>query len=191
MTGPAVAASAGTFASRQKNCNSCVQAKRRCDRQTPCSRCVKKEMTCNYSSCRTATRLGRRAREPTPYTGVLSLENPTYSPLDVPGLSFDLESLENIPTGFHPGGAPESIIETTHDTGESFMDTFMHFTDSIDSSSSDQWFIRAEESRRPELPVTSTDGEVVRAWKKMAMCVSEVYQCPRGSYSLISVLPWA
>lgn len=35
--------------SRQKNCNGCVTAKRRCDRRTPvCSRCVEKMIPCSY-----------------------------------------------------------------------------------------------------------------------------------------------
>jgi hypothetical protein len=34
---------------RQKNCNSCVQAKRRCDRLTVCSRCMQKGLLCLYS----------------------------------------------------------------------------------------------------------------------------------------------
>lgn len=181
MTGSAIAETPGMSTSRQKNCNSCVQAKRRCDRRTPCSRCVEKKMTCNYTKSKTATRLGKRAREPTPCTEVLSLESPTYSPLNVSDLAFDLDYLGDLHTRFHPGGAPESTIQTTHDNSDNFLDNFMHPTGGIDSSSSDQWFIRTEESHLPERPITPTNGKVVRAWDKMAMCVSEVYESrPRG-----------
>lgn len=190
MSRPAIVASAAMPAPRQKNCDSCVQAKRRCDRRTPCARCVEKKTTCIYSKSKTATRLGKHAREPTPCTEILSLETPTYSPLNVSDLSFDLEYLENIPTGFHAGNAHESTIQAPNNSGDSFMDTFMQFTGSTGSSSSNQWFIRTEESHLPERPATPTDGEVVRAWDKMAMCVSEVYQSrPGGSNSLITILP--
>ncbi|KAH9885674.1 hypothetical protein F4778DRAFT_498501 [Xylariomycetidae sp. FL2044] len=41
---------------RQKNCNSCVQAKRRCDRRMPCcTRCAQKSIPCIYSKSKKAT----------------------------------------------------------------------------------------------------------------------------------------
>ncbi|KAI1118262.1 hypothetical protein F5Y14DRAFT_257652 [Nemania sp. NC0429] len=188
MMGPAVAASAGMSSSRQKNCDSCVQAKRRCDRQTPCSRCVEKKITCVLSKSKTTARLGKRAREPTPCTEVLSQESPTYSPLNVCDLSFDLDNFETISTGFHPSGAPEPAIQTTHDTGDSFLDTFMHFPASIGPSSSDRWFTRTEESYLPDRPATPADGKVVRAWDKMAMCQLEAWHIYDPRTSLYYVL---
>ncbi|KAI1159644.1 hypothetical protein F5B18DRAFT_655445 [Nemania serpens] len=175
-------------APRQKNCDSCVQAKRRCDRRTPCARCVEKKTTCIYSKSKTATRLGKHAREPTPCTEILSLETPTYSPLNVSDLSFDLEYLENIPTGFHAGNAHESTIQAPNNSGDSFMDTFMQFTGSTGSSSSNQWFIRTEESHLPERPATPTDGEVVRAWDKMAMCKLDAWHVYDPKTSLYYIL---
>lgn len=41
--------------SKQKNCNGCVQAKRRCDRRTPtCSRCIEKMIPCTWGKPRRA-----------------------------------------------------------------------------------------------------------------------------------------
>lgn len=41
--------SSSTRSTRQKNCNSCVKSKRRCDKRQPaCSRCVKQRYLCVY-----------------------------------------------------------------------------------------------------------------------------------------------
>ncbi len=174
--GSAIAACPSTPASRQKNCNNCVQAKRRCDRRTPiCSRCVEKKTTCVYSKSKTAHRSGKNTREPAAYTETLPLESPAYSPLNIPGLSFDMNYPESISTGFHPEVAVEPTPQSNHDTVSSrniSMDTFMHFIENNTSSPSDQWLIRTEEDHIPERPATPAEEEVVTAYSKMVACVS-------------------
>ncbi|KAI0908255.1 hypothetical protein F4823DRAFT_625739 [Ustulina deusta] len=163
-----------TPASRQKNCNNCVQAKRRCDRRTPiCSRCVEKKTTCVYSKSKTAHRSGKNTREPAAYTETLPLESPAYSPLNIPDLSFDMNYPESISTGFHPEVAVEPMPQSNHDTVSSrniSMDTFMHFIENNTSSPSDQWIIRTEEDHIPERPATPAEEEVVTAYSKMVAC---------------------
>jgi hypothetical protein len=178
IMGPTIEASVGMSASRQKNCNSCVQAKRRCDRRTPvCSRCAEKNTACVYSKSKAANRSPKHARQPTPCTEALTLDNLNYSTLDIPNLSFDLNYFENIPASFHPDAAtgltPQSMQDTPSSSDIS-MDAFMHFAGHNNSSSSDQCLMRTEESHLPERPATPADEEVVRGWEKMASCVSEV-----------------
>ncbi|EXA31245.1 hypothetical protein FOVG_17486 [Fusarium oxysporum f. sp. pisi HDV247] len=49
--------SSDSTASRQKNCDSCVRVKRRCDRRTPiCSRCAAKHLRCNYGKTKRLSR---------------------------------------------------------------------------------------------------------------------------------------
>ena len=58
----------GSSATRQKNCHSCIRAKRRCDRRTPvCSRCVEKKLRCSYTTVRARGRLdnGHHEQQPT------------------------------------------------------------------------------------------------------------------------------
>ncbi|KAI0441458.1 hypothetical protein F4803DRAFT_418954 [Xylaria telfairii] len=166
MVGSAVAPSPGMSASRQKNCNSCVQAKRRCDRRTPvCSRCVEKKTACIYSRSRTASRSGKRARELSPCA---------ETPLDFADLSFDMDYLEDIPASFHPNvGMMESTPNSIQDTISSSdisMDTFMHLIGNNSSSSSDHWLINTEENHPPQQPTTPADEEVTRGYEKMMIC---------------------
>ncbi|KAI8946470.1 hypothetical protein F4801DRAFT_593362 [Xylaria longipes] len=167
MAGSAVAAGADVAASRQKNCNSCVQAKRRCDRRTPvCSRCVEKKLACIYvySKPRTASRPKKRAREPTPCT---------ETPLDFTDLSFDMDYLEDMPTGFHTDVAVESTPHSIQDTvfgSDISMDTFMHLIGNSSSSSSDHWLISPEEDQLSQRPSTPADEEVTRGYQQMMVC---------------------
>ncbi|KAI1124552.1 hypothetical protein F5Y10DRAFT_249104 [Nemania abortiva] len=179
IMGTTIETSAGTSASRQKNCNGCVQAKRRCDRRVPvCSRCAEKSTTCVYTKSRMANRPGKHARQPTPCTETLSLDSPIYSSLDIPGLSFDLNYLETIPTSFDPDVAIEFTSQSIQDTpsinGNS-MNAFMQFMSDNSASSSDQWLIRTEENHPPERSSTPADEEVVRGWDKMATCKFEAW----------------
>ncbi|KAI1310717.1 hypothetical protein F5Y03DRAFT_26402 [Xylaria venustula] len=174
--GSAVAPNTGTPASRQKNCNSCVQAKRRCDRRTPiCSRCAEKQTPCIYSSSRAARRKGTNSRETDPYAEALALDGSAAGlPLNIPGLSFDMGYPESmLSAGFHPEVAAEPTPLSNLDTAsisDISMDTFMHFLDSNTSSSSDQWLIRTEGDHLPERPTTPAEKEVVAAYDKMAAC---------------------
>ncbi|KAI1148881.1 hypothetical protein F4825DRAFT_76212 [Nemania diffusa] len=178
--GPAIEASVGVSASRQKNCNNCVQAKRRCDRRTPiCARCAEKNMACVYGKTKAVNRLGKHARQPTDFTESLSFDNLDYSPLDMPGLSFDLNPFETIPTGFHPSFATEATPQSTQDTpsgSDISVDAFMHFAGHNSSSSSDHWLVRPEEGYPSERPTTTAEEELVGGWGEMASCASDNLQ---------------
>ncbi|GAP87092.1 putative C6 zinc finger domain-containing protein [Rosellinia necatrix] len=181
MEAPAVAASAGVSASRQKNCNACVQAKRRCDRRMPiCSRCTEKKVDCLYSKSRTANRPGKHTRAPTPCTEALSLlEGPTLSALDIPVPSFDISRLDAIPSDFYPDVIIESISQPIQDTpsgSDMSMDTFMHFMGGSVPSSSDQWLVTAEEAHAPRRPTTPVDADVIEGYEKMATCQFDTWQ---------------
>ncbi|KAI0813158.1 hypothetical protein GGR55DRAFT_639491 [Xylaria sp. FL0064] len=170
-----VAASSSTPASRQKNCSSCVQAKRRCDRRTPiCSRCVEKKLSCAYTKSRTGHRAGINTKEKAPCTDAMTLDGPVYTPLDIPDLSFDMNYPEDIlSTGFYPEVAVEPAPQSDHTTassGDISMDTFMQFIENNVSSSSDQWLVRPEEDHLPERPMTPAGEEVVTKYSEMAAC---------------------
>ncbi|TGJ79089.1 hypothetical protein E0Z10_g9674 [Xylaria hypoxylon] len=155
----AIEENASIAASRQKNCNGCVQAKRRCDRRTPiCSRCTEKNVACVYKKSKTANRRGKGTRELTPCTEALS---------NIPGLSFDMNYPENIPPGFHP--TPQSNHDTAP-SSDTFMDNFFRFIDNNSLSSSDQWLIATEDDHLPERPMTPADEEAVMAYRGMAGC---------------------
>ncbi|GAW14269.1 hypothetical protein ANO14919_036690 [Xylariales sp. No.14919] len=172
--GPAVEESANTSASRQKNCNGCVQAKRRCDRRTPiCSRCAEKSMACVYKKSKTANRRGKNTRELTPCTEALAFESPGCSLPIVPGLSFDLNYPENIPTGFQPAVAAEHVPQSNHNATPSsdiFMENLLRCIADENFPSSDQWLVTAEEDHSSERPATPADEEVVMAYQKMDAC---------------------
>ncbi|KAI0449894.1 hypothetical protein F5B21DRAFT_492898 [Xylaria acuta] len=166
MTGSAAAANAGMPASRQKNCNGCVQAKRRCDRRTPvCSRCVEKKVACVYSKSRTAGRPEKRAGEPTPCTG---------TSLDFTDLSFDMDYLEDIPTSLHTNVGMEftpNSIQDTISSSDISMETFMHLIGNSSSSSSDNWLLNnTEEDHLLQRPATPADDEVTRGYQQMMVC---------------------
>ncbi|KAI0400293.1 hypothetical protein F4802DRAFT_503901 [Xylaria palmicola] len=190
MTGPTTVMNAGA-ASRQKNCNGCVQAKRRCDRRTPiCSRCAEKRATCIYGKARTVVgRLGpRRAREPTPCTQALSLASPAFSPLTFPALSFDMSCLEGMPTDFHPdlAATPQSLQDTVPG-GDIPMDAFLHFVDN-GSSSPASWLTSTEKDHLPDLLRTPVDEDVVMRYDKMSACefdASHVYDPKTAIYHIV------
>ncbi|KAI0189638.1 hypothetical protein F4808DRAFT_445306 [Astrocystis sublimbata] len=176
MAGFDINTSANISASRQKNCNSCVQAKRRCDRRMPvCSRCVAKEMPCVYSKSRTAVRLEKRAGRTTPST---------ETSVDFEGLSFAMDSdyyLEDMPPNFHASAGVESTPNSVHDTmfsGDTSIDAFMHLMGGSGPSSSTPWAANTEEQHFQQLP-TPADEEVMKSYEKMQACrqtdASDIY----------------
>ncbi|KAI1422543.1 hypothetical protein F5Y12DRAFT_609193 [Xylaria sp. FL1777] len=175
----AVTENPSTPASRQKNCNSCVQAKRRCDRRTPiCSRCVEKKTACVYSKPKKpkmSRQPGKNAREPAPHAEAPSLQNPPYSPLNLPCLSsFAMNYSESMSTSFPPEVIVESAPQPNHDAASSSnisMDAFMQFIENGTLSSSDQWLIRADDDYLPERPLTPAGKEIMAGYSKMAACL--------------------
>ncbi|KAI1169752.1 hypothetical protein F4777DRAFT_596019 [Nemania sp. FL0916] len=174
MTGLAGTSNAGTPASRQKNCNNCVQAKRRCDRRTPiCSRCAEKETPCiYYSKAKAANRLQAWRNEPTPFHDASSFSTPIYSPSSVPDLSFDLNCSGDLPHIFHPDIAIEPALQDSASGDDGSIDAIMQILGNDISSSSEQWLTRTEdeESVLPERPATPAGAEVILGWGKMASC---------------------
>ncbi|KAI3321266.1 hypothetical protein HD806DRAFT_503591 [Xylariaceae sp. AK1471] len=173
MVSSTTAATAGMSTSRQKNCNSCVQTKRRCDRRTPvCSRCVEKRIPCVYSKSNVAGRPDRHGREQIPCTEAPSLGGATYSPF-APGLSFDMDYVGNMLTDFRPDVAVESTPQPVPDTAASVdtsMETFFDFIGIAASPVPDRWLVPTEGGHLPGRPPTPADEEVMRGYQKMSTC---------------------
>ncbi|KAK5626139.1 hypothetical protein RRF57_001854 [Xylaria bambusicola] len=172
--GSAATESASVPASRQKNCSACVQAKRRCDRRTPiCSRCLQKTLPCVYAKSRSTYRPGKNAREPTPLLEALPLQSPAYSPLNIPGFSFDTEYPESMSSRFLPDVTVESTPRS-HNGGTPYsitaMSSFLDFIGNSTLSSSDQWLVCNEDEHLPERPTTPADEELLADLSKMIAC---------------------
>lgn len=163
-------------ASRQKNCNSCVQSKRRCDRRTPvCSRCAEKKVRCVYSKAKVASRHGGCHGEPTVCTEAQSFGSPACSLFD-PGLCLDGGYLGGLSMDSRPDAAADSTLQHFMDApggGDIPMDTFMDMVGGNSSTPPDQWLVPAHESLFTERPATPADEEIVSAYEKMtSVCVS-------------------
>src|ERR1700756_664158 len=106
---------AGIPASRQKNCNSCVQAKRRCDRRTPiCSRCAEKKIPCVYTKAKAISRSVQRDAETFSYVERSSLGSPACS-FFAPDLTLDVDYLGIMPIDSQPDtAAAAAAAENTH-----------------------------------------------------------------------------
>ena len=171
MDNSAAAAGVPASVSRQKNCNSCVQGKRRCDRRTPaCSRCARKKLLCVYGKALV-----------TPSTETVPLGSPAYSAF-TPNLSLDLgfENFGNLPLDFQPSITAEQTpqpVRVMDASGSSdvSMTNFMDLINNNISSSPDQWLVPVNNANAPvpERPSTPADEDTVRAYDKMAsFCVS-------------------
>ncbi|KAI8626481.1 hypothetical protein F5Y19DRAFT_478596 [Xylariaceae sp. FL1651] len=176
METAAAALAARASVSRQKNCNNCVQAKRRCDRRTPvCSRCVEKMLPCIYSKTKVASQPDGRDRESTPYAEVVSFGSPAC-PLFAPGLSFDAGYLESPAPDPQPDMAseymPQSIMEVS--SSDVPMGNLMDLIGNNRSPSPDQWLVPTDECLFIERPSTPADEEVMRGYEKMAPICSNI-----------------
>ncbi|KAL1853165.1 hypothetical protein Daus18300_011904 [Diaporthe australafricana] len=168
MESPALATA--VLPSKQKNCNNCVQTKRRCDRRTPvCSRCAERKVPCSYGKTKAASRNDHREVGATPHTDTLSFESP--------GASF-FDPIQSLDAGYFDGLSVDSQPEThglaTHPVATAFasgdipMDDFMGF-DGIDhSSSSHGWLVPVDEGLVDERPGTPADEEIATSYQKMA-----------------------
>ncbi|KAK3934077.1 hypothetical protein QBC46DRAFT_274519 [Diplogelasinospora grovesii] len=172
MDTPAVAPSIS--ASRQKNCNSCVQGKRRCDRRTPvCSRCAAKQIPCTYS--KTTKIASQPDATPCPEALSFSFGSPADS-LFTPNLSFDMTCLDNLDFAATP--APQSVMNRdAPDGGDIPMGSFnfnnLMGINSPPSPSPDQWLIptanhEVAASTESERPSTPADEEIARTYAKMS-----------------------
>ena len=170
--------------SRQKNCDNCVQAKRRCDRRTPiCSRCVEKKIACTgmYGKTKVASQPDGGEFEPSsPSMGRLAFGSPLRSPF-APGRSPDVNYLGFMPMDSQFGvatTATESIqnygMDATVD-GDIPMDPFINFMGNSITPTQDQWLLQIEQGPVTERPSSPADEEIIRAYEKMAdFCVSPI-----------------
>lgn len=158
-------------ASRQKNCNNCVQTKRRCDRRVPvCSLCAKKNIHCTYTKTKVAS-------QPDRHDFGVSFGRPAGS-LFVSDLSLDVDSMDHLATGSPPNPVVECMSETildASDGGDIPTGNFIDWIGNHSSPYSDQWLVPTDDSVFTERPGTPADEEIVREYGKMAsFCVSRI-----------------
>lgn len=172
MTSPVVAA--GVLGSRQKNCNSCVQTKRRCDRRTPvCSRCEERKIPCAYGKARASNNTGHQELGPSPHEETFHLGSPVSFLFDsVP--PFEVHSLDSLPAGSLPDapGIASQPEPSAFVSQEISMDSFMDIVASEDPSAPDRWLVPVDENLAVERPGTPADEEITNSYQKMApFCV--------------------
>lgn len=174
MASPAVAA--GVQGSRQKNCNSCVQTKRRCDRRTPvCSRCAEKKIPCAYGKARVSGHTKHQEVQSNLHTEALELGSPSVSLFDsVPPFEvgcFDglpMDSSLDVPGPVSQSGPSPFVAEDVP------MDNFLNFLPNDNLSIPDRWLIPVDDNVAIERPGTPADEEINNSYEKMAsFCVSQ------------------
>lgn len=173
MTSPVIAS--GVLGSRQKNCNSCVQTKRRCDRRTPvCSRCAEKNTPCVYGKARAPNRNEQQDIRPSSQAAALQFSTPDVSLFDFVS-PFEAGCFDSL----HMNPVPESPGSTTRPVSTAFvsedisMDNFMQFVRNEDPSSPDRWLVPADHNLAIDRPGTPADEEITNSYQKMApFCVS-------------------
>lgn len=173
MASPVVAA--GVLGSRQKNCNSCVQTKRRCDRRTPvCSRCEERKVPCVYGKARPSNHTGHQETRPSPQTETFDLGSPVDFLFDSVA-PFEVRSLDSLPVG----SLPDAPDITSHPEPSAFvnqeisMDSFMDIVGIENTSVSERWLVPVDENLAVERPGTPADEEITNSYQKMApFCVS-------------------
>ncbi|RYP08072.1 hypothetical protein DL764_002112 [Monosporascus ibericus] len=160
--------------SRQKNCNSCVQAKRRCDRRTPiCSRCAEKKIACVYGKAKVASQPDKEEFEPSfPSIESLGFGSPACTPF-APGRSPDANYIGIMPIYSQLGvatTATESMQGHVVDAtvyGDMSMDPFIDLMGNNITPTQDQWLVQIEQEPMSERPSSPADEEVIRSYDKM------------------------
>lgn len=173
MASPVIAS--GVLGSRQKNCNSCVQTKRRCDRRSPvCSRCAEKNTPCVYGKARAPNRNEQQDIRPSSQAGVLPFNSPDVSLFDYVSPfeagCFDGLRMNSVPDP--PGSAPQPV-PTAFVNEDISMDNFIEFVRNEDPSSAGRWLVPADQNLAIDRPGTPADEEITNSYQKMAsFCVS-------------------
>lgn len=172
MASPVVAA--GVLGSRQKNCNNCVQTKRRCDRRTPvCSRCAEKKIPCAYGKVRASNHTGNQGMRSSPDMEALHFGTPGVSFFD-PVPPYDMGCFNSLPQDSSsdvPGPAPQTV-ESAFVNEDVPMDNFMEFVDHNNPSIPDRWLVPVDDHVAIERPGTPADEEITNSYQKMApFCV--------------------
>lgn len=172
-------APAGVAATRQKNCNSCVQTKRRCDRRTPiCSRCVEKKLPCVYGKAKAAKKPVQHGAEPssiTSYAASPMLANSASACSPFPSdISLDLGYLGNLSADLETELAQPA--PTALDDDNISVGSFMNLINSTNPPPRDQWLVQAHDGYPEDRPGTPVDEEVQRSYQKIStFCVSLLY----------------
>jgi len=186
---------AGIPASRQKNCNACVQAKRRCDRRTPiCSRCVEKKIACVYGKIQAAISSQPRNEsiEVAPYMESLPFGSSACS-LFSPDLSLDVDYLGVMPMDSQPDAATAESLHTSvmdaASNGDTPMDPFMRLFDSSITANKHQWLVPTDHGPMTDRPSSPADEGTRMAYQKMAcFCVSPAPPSFSVATSIFTVL---
>lgn len=182
--------------SRQKNCHTCVQSKRRCDRRMPiCSRCAEKNVVCDYSMTRTAIQADRRVRQDrstTFATDATDLESAVASnPLFGHDLGSEADYMRPIDADFVPDFYAESPLRIPGDTGSNDVlmgDHVDNFIGSDMPASTDQWLVAFDIDSAVERPDTPADEEITQSYQKMAsVCVSYLTARHIHEYAMLIV----
>ncbi|KAK6063153.1 hypothetical protein SCUP515_12679 [Seiridium cupressi] len=163
--------------SRKKNCDNCIQGKRRCDRQTPsCSRCAKKEILCIYSKTVSASDPTQDLELMT-YNQDLETDETGYS-LFHPGSSHNVDHTGGLSTNPHRNDAIEYTPRRagpTTSSGNTVLDDLLGMVNNNREPIFDQWLVAGNENllgERLGLPVVE---EITGTHEKMSsFCV----RCP-------------
>lgn len=183
-------------ASRQKNCHTCVQSKRRCDRRMPiCSRCAEKNVACDYSMTRTAIqadRCVRQDRSTSLATNVTDLESAAaLNPLFGHNLGSEANYMRPIDADFVPDFSAESPLRIPVDAGSNDVLMGDHVVDFIGSdmpASTDQWLVAFDSDSAVDRPDTPADEEITQSYQKMAsVCVSYLTARHIYQYAMLTV----
>lgn len=170
--------------SKQKNCNGCVQAKRRCDRRTPtCSRCIEKRIPCTWGKRKLTTGHPsiRRRLECAPTEEALSFGG-DYTPSSFVS---SLDYLDSLHTPSHISAGAE-ISATPGDHMQSYvldaeldpdlpMDSFLDLMNDT-TPVSGQSLIQSEKRPLANRPGTPAGEEVIQSYMKMTgLCVGPLF----------------
>ncbi|KAK9423954.1 putative Zn(2)-C6 fungal-type domain-containing protein [Seiridium unicorne] len=156
--------------SRKKNCDNCIQGKRRCDRQTPsCSRCAKKEHLCIYSKTVSASDPTKDLEHMT-YNQDLETDETGYS-LFNPGSSHNVDHTGGLSTNPHRNDAIEYTPQRagpTTSSGYTVLDDLLGLVNNNREPIFDQWLVAGNENllgERLGLPVVE---EITGTHEKMS-----------------------
>lgn len=163
------------LSTRQKNCNTCVQSKRRCDRQTPiCSRCAERDVPCTYGKPKK-----RKLDTASTFAEVVSPPSPSAIWFD-PGITLDMGYLENPILESQSGSTYHAATSDMFSHGLISNDISMGVFNSSESantsypSSTHMGAVQIpEESDQSCLRSCSPiDDEILKSWEKMGVfCV--------------------
>ncbi|KAG8164221.1 hypothetical protein KVR01_006139 [Diaporthe batatas] len=167
---------AGVLGSRQKNCNSCVQMKRRCDRRTPvCTRCAERKVPCVYGNAKASHRTGNQGRQSHSHIEALHFDSPDVSLFDI-DTPFEIGCLDSltVPTRPDSPGHASQTIPNAFVGEDASIDAFMDFVVDENPHPPQRWLVPANENLTIERPGTPADEEIMTSYQKMASFCDDV-----------------